>query len=456
MEFSYVIEGRPFLENIKIDLSDDRLIVITGIENTAFEIMGGVIAGLFPVKKEENFSQLEEIVKYFSGEVIIHSGNLPKSGLYLGPDPDKHILFSKVKEEVFAQLGFQIDPVRVLNRFGLDASFINRKIMTLSGGEKVKVALSILFSKETDCIVLHGVLPWLDVNGKEILKNEIMESLNKGVKVIILEQEVDDFDDLYTNFYYFDGKTINKSNKKDILGHKKSLLNIISKVRKDVTSINSSDSMLDFKNVYFDYYPSKNNNLLLNNISFTFFNSRIYGLTGENGSGKSTIAKLITRILVPIKGDITFGNRDLKKISRNEIIKNICYVGQFPERQLVYGDIDQYRRKSKDIKNDLSINLLNKFFNTKSSYPISTLNPLQLKFLLLFSSISNDTKLIILDEPTWGVDINGQMEIAEVIGYLTKNIDGLTILLISHDREFLNEFSTNMLTLNKGKINELN
>ena len=452
MKFSYIVDDEPLLENIDIDFSNHRLVVITGVENIAFEIMGGIIAGLFPIKKEESFSQLEEIIKYFSGTLIVHNGKIPDLGLYIGADPDRHILFSRVKEEIYAQLGFNINAAEVINRFGLGESFLDRKIITLSGGEKVKVALSILFSKKTECIVLHGVLPWLDINGRNVLMKEIERSLDNGIKIIILEQEIEIFKDLDTDFYYFNGKTIDKSTKENIIKQKMSLIRMIANVNKNIYSKDSNNKILSFKNVYFDYFLNKRNNLLLEDISFTLLNSRIYGLTGENGSGKSTIAKLITRILIPIRGSIIFEGKDLKKLSRMDIISKICYVGQFPERQLVYGDVDQYKQKSADSNNRLSIKLLDRFFSNDSSYPISTLNPLQLKLLLLFSSIKKNTRLIILDEPTWGVDIDGQMEIAKIIDFLIANIDGLTILLISHDREFLNVFSTDMLMLSNGKI----
>ena len=452
MEFSYIVDKKPLLKNINLNFSQNRLTVITGVENVAFEILGGVISGLFPIEKEESFPQLEEMIKYFSGELIIHSGSMPESGLYIGADPDKHILFSKVKEEIYAQLGFNINSAEVINRFGLDETFLNRKIMTLSGGEKVKIALSILFSKKADCIVLHGVLPWLDINGKNIIMKEIERSLDKGIKVIILEQEIDNFQDLNTEFYYFDGETINMSNKNDILKKKGTLLRIIGDIKNNINSKNTSNKVLQFKNVYFDYSLKLSDNLLLEDMNFTLFASHIYGLTGENGSGKSTIARLITRILSPIKGNITFEEMELRKINRKDIINRVSYVGQFPERQLVYGDVDQYKEKSKSNNNELSLELLNEFFSSANSYPISTLSPLQLKLLLLFSSITKNSRLIILDEPTWGVDIDGQMKIAEVIDFLIGKVNGLTMFLISHDRGFLNEFSTSQLMLSHGKI----
>lgn len=461
MEFTYLVDNKPLLKKIKLDFSRSRLIVVAGVENNAFEIMGGVIAGLFPIKKEETFSQLEEIVKYFSGALVVHNGEMPKSGLYIGADPDRHILFSKVREEIFAQLGFDIDPYEVIKRFGLKPSFLKRKIMTLSGGEKVKVALSIIFNKKADCIVLHGVLPWLDVNGKMILLDEIRRSLKKGVKILVLEQEVENFKDLDADFYYFDGFTISKSGLYDIRKRKKNLLKLVAGIKSGINmsksdSINSDDNLLTFKNVYFDYISKKGNSLLLNGVDFTLSNSRIYGLTGENGSGKSTIAKLITRILMPVEGKILLEDRDIKAINRQELIKRICYVSQFPERQLVYGDVEQYRHKAVDTGNGLSIELFNSFFDKNKSYPISTLTPLQLKMLLLFSSINMETRLLILDEPTWGVDIEGQIEIGRIIDFLIKRMERLSILLISHDHEFLDEFSTDTLILSNGKIHRLN
>ncbi len=454
MRFSYVVDNVEILKNIKIDLTNKVPVVITGVENTALGILGGVISGLFPIKREDTFPQIEHLMKYFSGTLKLYEESDRIDGAYLGPDPDKHILFSKVSEEIYAQLGFDVNINNVLGSFNLDPSFLSRKILTLSGGEKVKLILSIFFNKRSSVLVLHGVVPWLDEDGRKILVSKIVEARDKGKKIIMIEQNIEMFTDINPELYYFDGITLIEYKDEYIKNYRKELKDISSKLKSEILSKSvKKRQTVEFKNVYFDYSDS-NRNRLLNGINFIFESSTIYGLTGDNGTGKSTIARLLLRILKPKSGDIYLCNSNIKNINRSDILNSICYVGQFPERQLVYGSVEQYKQRSKDSENKLSYFFLNKYFKAGMSYPISFLDPLQLKFLLLFSSISEKTKVIILDEPTWGIDVRGHKSIVSAILEIYQHINEVTTILVSHDKGFLNNLVHKVVTLKDGKLKE--
>ncbi len=460
MKFSYTVDGSEVLKDIEIDFDSSFPVVITGVENFSLAILGGILSGLFPIEREESFPQIEHLMKYFSGELRIENGEKIDEGAYIGVDPDRHILFSTVSEEIKAQLGFEVDVCEILDTFGLDCAFKGRKILTLSGGEKVKLALSILFNKEAKNIVMHGVVPWLDQKGRDLLLKRIVQVQKRGKKIFIIDQKIELFKNINAKFYYFNGLTLKPFNSEHVRGIKDELKRKSYEVKSRLSlsldkNFDSFDSVVEFKDVFFDYNRKAGDKNLIDGVNLTLIESYIYGLTGENGSGKSTLAKMIMRIVKPDRGEIYLGGKNLKNIRRTDILKYVCYVGQFPERQLVYGDVEQYRERSKSLKNDISVELLNRYFDQDRDYPISYLDPLQLKFLLLFSSIGKNTRLVILDEPTWGIDIDGQIKIVEAIGQIFNLIKSVSVVLISHDREFLSSLVHKTVLLKDGKTYEM-
>ena len=105
MTFTYRLDAKPILEDIQIPLEPGTFKILTGVENQAFSLIGGIVAGMFPFGHDEQVPRLEELIRIFKGTLELSEGSLPGSATYLGPDPEKHLLFSRVAEEVGARLG---------------------------------------------------------------------------------------------------------------------------------------------------------------------------------------------------------------------------------------------------------------------------------------------------------------------------------------------------------------
>ena len=104
------------------------------------------------------------------------------------------------------------------------------------------------------------------------------------------------------------------------------------------------------------------------------------------------------------------------------------------------------------LNNALSNKMLEIIFPDETDYPMSILSPLQLKLLLLISSISAKTKLIILDEPTWGLDLEGEKILLEILLCILNYLQDCTILVISHDKNFLERLNTKMFRMDNGRL----
>jgi ABC-type multidrug transport system ATPase subunit len=440
------------MSKINIPIKGGVLTLITGVENICFGLMGGIIAGLFPVEDREVFPQLQELIKYFTGELEIVDGELPESSVYLGPDPEKHLLFSRVDEEIKAQTGTNEDAGLILTRFGLESSFLRRKISTLSGGEKMKLALAITFSKSVECIVLHGVIPWLDKNGKKSLIRELRHKLGQGKSAVVFEQEISEIGEIAEKKFYFNGSEVKSFMQEYMSVKKEKVVDISAEIERKLLKRTNQKEILRFQSVHFGYRSDLEGDHVLKGVDFSLFGSKVYSLVGDNGTGKSTIARLILRIEKPVKGEIFFLGNRLSRMARAQLVKTICFVDQFPEQHIVMSSVEEYKKRAEKRKDAISKRLLDKYFDSEKIFPISILSPLELKLLSIASSVCEDTKLIVIDEPTWGIDLDGELVMLRIFYEIISELKDAALLIISHDLDFISRLNAEVLRLEDGIV----
>lgn len=183
--------------------------------------------------------------------------------------------------------------------------------------------------------------------------------------------------------------------------------------------------MLKINNLYFSY-----NNLapyILNNINLSIENGEYVSILGENGCGKSTLIKLILNILSPTSGTIINEGENIGYVAQKSDFLN----SQFPIT--VYEMLDCYRkllkiRDKKIITESLEIVNMLKFKNSL----IGNLSGGQCQKIFIARAIMGNPDLLILDEPSTGVDIKSQKEIYNLIKDLNRN-KGITVISIEHN-----------------------
>jgi ABC-2 type transport system ATP-binding protein len=173
--------------------------------------------------------------------------------------------------------------------------------------------------------------------------------------------------------------------------------------------------------------------LVLDNLNFQIQAGEIYGLLGPNGAGKTTTINLICNLLKPSSGEISFNYLPISQVTK-ELIgvapqENLLYKSLTCEENLnffaqIYG-LDRQQRRHR-IKTSLSaVNLLD-----RAHSPVETLSGGMQRRMNIAVAIVHQPKLLILDEPTTGLDIESRYEIWDLIGQLRQQ--GMTILLTTH------------------------
>lgn len=196
----------------------------------------------------------------------------------------------------------------------------------------------------------------------------------------------------------------------------------------------------------------KIDDFILNNISFSLDEGFIMGLIGPNGSGKTTIVKILMGLIKEDKGTVTLFDKNFN--DNEEFIKN--NIG------FVYDELKFYSHlKVKDFENIVSgfykkfdkklFNMYLKKFEIKKKTVIGSLSKGQAMRLMLANALSHDAKLLILDEPTAGLD---PIVRKEILTLLQENIeDGKRSVLIStHITSDLDGIADYITFINNGDL----
>lgn len=207
-------------------------------------------------------------------------------------------------------------------------------------------------------------------------------------------------------------------------------------------------------NLSFKYQESID--YVLREINTIIPNSKITGIVGKSGSGKTTFVDLICGLLKPTAGNIKYDS--LNKIN----YKDIGYLLQNPKQQFFHKTVEQELFMSAKIHNykldviSKRVHDVLKIVNLKDE--ILKENPLNLsnsdsKKIALAILLMYNPKLLVLDEPTVNLDKKATNEFIKLIKML-KNRYNKTILVISHDIDLIHKISDNVILIDSGKINK--
>lgn len=210
--------------------------------------------------------------------------------------------------------------------------------------------------------------------------------------------------------------------------------------------------MIKVENVYFKYKSNKTN--ILEGLNFSVNDGEIIAIVGENGSGKSTIGRLISGILKLKSGSIKIDDIDVNK-NYNLIKDKIGIVFQNPENQIIFNNIyDELSFSLKgleksEINERIDWALKQVGMYEFKEHDLYTLSLGQKQRIMIAEVLSKKPKYIILDEPTTMIDSQGKEEIYKIIRELQKQ--KYTIICITNLADEI-LLADKTLILDNGKI----
>ncbi|WP_027339512.1 energy-coupling factor transporter ATPase [Halonatronum saccharophilum] len=219
---------------------------------------------------------------------------------------------------------------------------------------------------------------------------------------------------------------------------------------------------IEVRNLSHNYDKELVGNYTLKDIDFKVEKGEFIGLIGHTGSGKSTLVQTLNGLIKPTEGEIIIGGSDItKEKDLKEVRQKVGLVFQYPEHQLfeenVFLDVafgpknlglegEELEERVKEAL--VAVNLNYKEFKDKSPFKLSGG---QQRRVAIAGVLAMKPEVLILDEPTAGLDPKAREELLQEITSLQKR-SGLTIILISHRMEEVGQLADRIIVLEKGKI----
>jgi len=213
--------------------------------------------------------------------------------------------------------------------------------------------------------------------------------------------------------------------------------------------------MIEARDVCFTY---PNGVEALKDISVTIQDGEFVAIMGQNGAGKTTLVKHFNGLLKSTKGRVLVDGVDVKKVSVATLARNVGFVFQNPDHQLFSETVEEeisFALRNFGFKEDVTKNRVTWALNLLSLTQYRTTSPFMLsggerKRVALASILAWDPKILILDEPTIGQDYQQKEKLRQFI--LQMRTQKKTIIMVTHDVEFVAECNPRVLLMREGKI----
>ena len=512
MSFHYPSANEKALNNINLEINKGEFILLCGSSGSGKTTLAKTMNGIIPHLSNGELDGNIIVNGVDTQNVEIH--HISKHIGMVFQNPEDQIFSIRVDDEVAFGVECQgytrkdiIQRVDfALKKLGIES--ISRYLnASLSGGQKQKVSIASNLAMLPSIIILDDPTTDLDPISKQEVMDILVELKSEvDITFIVIEHDLTDLteyadrivvlhegkiilDDkpgnvFYENYEYLDsiGVRIPDHIRLGKYLESKNLINSFNgyPIKKDdikeLTKINLIKKKLTFPSLtYNEYNIDKSIKIAeIKNLSYTYPNTKIQilfdmnmdiykgeflGIVGHNGSGKSTFMKSLLGLLVPTVGDVIINNKNTRETDITELILDIGYVFQNPDNQLFCNTVTEEikfglinRKISNDIieKETAKVLKIVALEDRKNDHPFS-LSRGQRQRLAVATMLVQNPKIIMLDEPTTGLDENNLSELLKLMKEIVHDFGG-TLIMVTHDMEIVAKYASRVIVINKGKI----
>lgn len=500
-------KDRNAIENINLDVNKGQFVVIMGPSGAGKSTLANCLNGLIP-----HFIRGEYSGEVIVNGVKVKDSTVSKMAKEIGlvfQDFESQLFSTNTKLEIaFGPENFGVDREEIQRR--IDSilktvkleGFEDRQPSTLSGGQKQRLAIGSVLASMPNVVCMDEPTTDLDPVGKLGIFNIAKElHQDKDLTLIIIEHETDEALNADRLIIMEEGQIIRDGKPEDVLREveltdKIGIMSLqipkyfskVSKLKQEELPLSYKDGFNKFKELGLEIDESKykkiieeeenreknygdvvievkdlehqypNGKKALKGVDLQIREGEFLAVLGHNGSGKTTLVKHLNGLLQPTSGYVMVNGKDTKKSTVFEIGKDVGYAFQNPDHQIfadtVYEEIafsPKIRGCSKEeiderVKEALKAVDMEGY---EEEDPFS-LSKGERQRIAVASILSARPKVIILDEPTTGLDYKEQKRMMELVKKL--NEDGHTIVMITHTMWVVSEYAHKVAVIKDGKM----
>ena len=334
----------------------------------------------------------------------------------------------------------------------------DRNVFELSSGERQLVAILAAWAVDTDIYLLDEPTANLDFKAIEKLQGLLRQLKEQGKTLLISEHRLYYLHDLADAYWHMDhGEIVKKYTREKMNTHsldEQHALGLrttnLQQLRGEARPPLPSSTVHHFHADRLSFAYKKQGPTIINDLSFAAQTGEIVGLVGHNGCGKTTFGKLCTGLLSPTSGTFTLDGQPLHK---KALIANSIFIMQEAEFQFFTNSVMNecyYQQTITDEKKQEIKRLLTlcDMWHCRHQHPFSLSGGQMQKLVLLLAYLS-PKPIVVLDEPTAGLDYNSLLCCTQLI---TEMAQTKLVLIISHDLELIAKVCTRCVSIEQGHV----
>lgn len=477
--FSYD-DGKTWtLNNLSLTIRSGERVAIVGKNGSGKSTLAKIIAGL--TAPDSGYVKLcgEKVFENTTAYADAYK-NARKFIGALFQSPEDQIVTTVTEDDVafgLENLNVEQHKMRKLVNNALEAVHMQNHRLSnpslMSGGQMQKVALAGSIAMQSKLLVLDEPTSMLDSKSRENV-DTLFDDLHKsGTSIVQITHRIDECQNADRILLLENGvlheicleKLESYFNNSKYSFSKKAQENINNYAKQNASISDSAHTNKTISISHLTVKYDEKSPAVINDYSLDVNEGEIVAIMGENGCGKSTLAKALCGLLKAESGSISVEkipvSEKTSKKNRQNLRKTIGYVMQLPEQQLFAETVREdvaYGPKNFGIKGDAlkervdeTLRLLN-LENLAEKSPFS-LSGGQQRLAAIAGVLAFRPRVLVLDEPTAGLDFEASLRILEILR--TLNNQGVTIVMITHNLQEAKALGARLVTLKANKSESL-
>ena len=466
VHYSYPHTGTPAIQDVSLSIRKGECVMITGPsgagKTTLCLAAAGILTHEYGGKKGGTIT--------LAGRDILTYGGLSDIASTIGivfDDPEAQLIFTTVEEEILSALERQdLSPEEIEDRLGIIMEMTrltplkDRAPHTLSGGQKQRLILAVTLAMETDVLILDEPTSELDEHGTQGILGILRDLKTRGKTIIIVEHKFSKFREIIDTLVIMQEGKIRASGAPGTLVTEPEIRSIL---MPDFTGIRErvprrsnepgTKGRIQARGLSHTYHGDIH---AIREIDVSIDPGEFVAIVGENGSGKTTLIKHFNGLLRPTAGSIEINGSRTERATITELARDVGMVFQNPDHmffadtvweEVAFG-VGNIGLPDMDTKIGHALTRV-RLHHARDLYP-RWLSRGERQRLAIACVLAMEPSIIVLDEPTTGLDGNEAREVMEVLKEL--QYVGHTIIIVTHSREIANDCADRVITMEQGRI----